>query len=230
VNLIFTFKEWRQGRRDTRAKHLSDDYVDIVTLRQRGILWAKGSGESITHIQAQIESRVRVPIKVLVPHGTYFVSTGSHQNMVTRCEYRFELGPMSTEEISVAASCINARLAIPKDSDGFYGVSRVSTKLRRFLEAAAGEDPMTVQAGVWAITDGYSASQIQGHLRKQVRFRPLTDIRDWRSFRDPEQSSPFSPFRNPFEEQLVDDGSAVSDQNIERARIILQELKIGTNL
>lgn len=218
MNLLTSFKEWLQSWRDSRAKRLPDDYADIVTLHRKGIIWAKGSGQSITDIRAEITSRVRVPVKVLVPHGTYFVSTGSHQNMVTRREYRFELDPLETEYIRVPASCINANLPIPKDSDGFHGVSRVSTKLTRFLQAAEGEDAMTVQAGVWAITDGYSGSQVQQHLRK-------------RSSRGFGGLSGLSGLNIPGMDQFMsDEGSAVSDFNIRRAREILEQLKIRTNL
>jgi hypothetical protein len=212
MHLLTSFKEWLQNRRDSRAKHLPDDYADIVTLHRKGIVRAKGNGQSITDIRAEITSRVRVPIKVVVPHGTYFVSTGSHQNMVTRREYRFELDPLETEHIRVPASCINANLPIPKDSDGFLGVSRVSANLTRFLQAAEGEDAMTVQAGVWAITDGYTGSQVQQHLRRR-------SSRGFGGLNIPSMSR-----------YMPDEGSAVSDYNIRRAREILKQLKIRTNL
>lgn len=67
---------------------------------------------------------------------------------------------------------------------------------------------MTVQAGVWAITDRYSDYQIKQHLR----------IR-----RSSHRFGEFSDFG-------ADKSSAVSDRNIERAREILKQLKIQTNL
>jgi hypothetical protein len=215
MNPIERLNEWLQSRRDDRAARLaSREYTDIVTLSRKGVLRAKGTGQSITQIRAAITSRVRVPVKVLVPHGTYFVASGAHQNMVTRQEYRFDLGAMDTRHISVPASCINANLAIPRESDAFRGVAKVSKNLSRFLEAAQGEDPMTVQAGVWAITDGYTGAQVQQHLR----------------IRRSSARGAIGGLRSPLDQFGSDGGSAVSDSNIRRAREILRGLGIRTNL
>jgi hypothetical protein len=140
--------------------------------------------------------------------------------MVTRREYRFVLDPLDTEHIRVPASCINANLPIPRDSDGFHGVSRVSKDLTRFLQAAEGEDAMTVQAGVWAITDGYTGSQVQQHLRvrRTSRYGGLGSL------------SGLGGFPSSLSHLMPDDGSAVSDHNIRRAREILAKLNIRTNL
>ena len=65
------------------------------------------------------------------------------------------------------AACINANLPIPGKSDRFYGVRRVSDNLARFLEASRGADSMTVQAGVWTLTDSYSGDDVKNHLYVQ---------------------------------------------------------------
>lgn len=224
MNLLEKIKQWRQTRRDNLAKRFADEYVDILTLHSNGILRAKATGQSITDIRAEIQSLVRVPIKVTIPHGTYFKASGSHQNMVSRCEYRFDLDPMETEYIDVPASCINASLPIPGGEDDFYGVGRVSKNLARFLQAAEDESAMTVQAGVWAITDGYTGSQVQQHLRRVRRVDPF------------ERLGGLGRSSGLFHELgdrgglTVDEGSAVSDHNIRRAREILAEIKIRTNL
>ena len=206
MDIFAKIKDWSQNRRDKKAGKLADDYADIVSLYRKGIITVKGTGQSITDIHAEVKSRVRVPIKVVVTHGTYFVSTGNHQNMVTRKKYRFELDPMGSRTIHVPAACINANLPIPQDKDGFKGVSQVPDKLSKFLEAAQDEDPMVVQAGVWAITDGYTARQIQQHLR----------IR--RSDRYGSAGS------------MHDAGAAISDSQISRAKAILDKLGIKTGL
>src|SRR6185437_4671139 len=165
MKIVIIIKNWFQERRDRKAKALPDGYIDIVDLYKKGLISAKGTGQSITDITAEIISRVNVPLKISVVHGTYFVSRGNYQNMVTRRKYQFELRPLSTERIRVPASCINASLPIPNEKDKFNGVSRVSDKVRRFMEAAEREDAMVIQAGVWALTDGYSRERIQRTLR-----------------------------------------------------------------
>jgi hypothetical protein len=62
------------------------------------------------------------------------------------------------------AVCVNANRPIPKEKDRFSGVARVSESVARFLAAAASEDPMTIQAGVWALTDNYTRSAAINHL------------------------------------------------------------------
>jgi len=216
---MFAFQgitNWFQARRDSKAKSLPDGYVDIVVLYRKGLITAKGTGQSITDIQASLTSRVTIPLKVRVPHGTYFVSSGNHQNMVTRREYELDLSPKQTRQISVPASCINANLPVPKDSDRFSGVARVSDKLSKFLQAAEGEDAMTIQAGVWAITDRYSRSMIQSHLRVRrysTRMGAMGRVGLPSTFGS-----------------LSDDGPAVSSRQIDRAKAILDKLKINHRL
>jgi hypothetical protein len=210
MNLITAIKNWFQERRNRKAKALPDGYTDVVALYKMGLLSAKGRGQSITDITADITSRVNVRLKVSVAHGTYFVSRGNHQNMVTRQKYQFDLRPLGSERIRVPASCINAALPIPNEKDKFSGVSRVPDKVRRFLEAAEGEDAMVIQAGVWALTDGYSRQRIQSTLRKRRVSThygiPLDGITG------------------------SDEGPAISIAEIERAKAILDRLGISHNL
>ena len=65
---------------------------------------------------------------------------------------------------------MNAEAPIPGERDRFYGVARVSDDLARFLEATTDVDPMVVQAGVWALTDGYSAQDVQSRLIARDQF------------------------------------------------------------
>ncbi|MGD0816417.1 MAG: hypothetical protein ABSA83_22730 [Verrucomicrobiota bacterium] len=210
MKIATSIKNWFQDRRDCKAKRLPNGYIDIVDLYQKGLISAKGTGQTITDIRAEIVSRVNVPLKVSVAHGTYFVSRGNHQNMVTRRKYQFDLRPLGSERIRVPASCINASLPIPNEKDKFSGVSRVPDKVRRFMEAAEGEDAMVIQAGVWTLTDGYSRQRIQSALRKRrvsTRYGiPLDGITG------------------------SDEGPAISIAEIERAKAILDRLRISHNL
>lgn len=121
MGIVGALQHWFQQRRDRKAKALPNGYSDLVGLYKAGLVFAKGTGQSITNISAEVTSRVNVPLKVSVAHGTYFVSSGNHQNMVTRRKYEFELWPLGTERINVPATCINASLPIPKESDRFKG-------------------------------------------------------------------------------------------------------------
>jgi hypothetical protein len=210
MKIVTTIKNLFQSRRDRKAKALPGGYIDIVDLYKKGIVNAKGTGQSITDISAEIVSRVTLPLKVSVPHGTYFVSRGNHQNMVTRRKYQFELRPLETEHIRVPAACINASLPIPSEKDRFSGVARVSDHVRRFMEAAEGEDAMVIQAGVWALTDGYSRYRIQATLRtRRVSSRYGVHLSGATG---------------------TDEGPAISSAHIDRAKAILDRLKISHNL
>ncbi len=210
MNIISRIELWFGGGRERRARALPDGYADIVELYAKGLVSTKGSGQSITEISAEVTSRVSTRLKVSIPHGTYFVSRGNHQNMVTRQKYQFELGPLGSERIRVPASCVNASLPIPSAKDRFSGVARVPESVRRFLEAAEGEDAMVIQAGIWALTDGYSRHHIQAALRtRRVSVRngiPLPAAIG------------------------TDEGPAISIAQIDRAKTILRRLGIGNTL
>jgi hypothetical protein len=130
--------------------------------------------------------------------------------MAARRTCRFELGPSGAERVFVPATCINAGLAIPGDTDRFGGVRRTSASLRAFFDLAQNEDAMVVQAGAWAITDGYSKAQVQAHLRSRrvstVYGIPVPGV------------------------QGSDQGPAISDAQIARAKAILDQLGVRNRL
>ena len=153
--------------------------MSSADLYERGFVRARATGQSITTISGEIENLIAKKLRVAIEPGTYFVAQGDSQNMVTRRKYTVTLYPTSTEHVSVDAACINANLPIPGKSDRFYGVRRVSDNLARFLEVSRGADPMTVQAGVWALTDSYSGDDVKNHLYVQdqqgTRRQAVTD-------------------------------------------------------
>lgn len=211
MNLGAFLERWRQNRRDRRARALPAGYNDIVNLHRKGLVSVRGTGQSITEISVEIASRVREPLAVAIPHGTYFVSRGAHQNMVTRTSRQLVLQPLATARIHVPAACINAALPIPATEDRFDGVAQVPADLRRFLEAAENEDTMTVQAGVWALTDNYDRERIQAHLRMRQTY----------SHRDSSSRAGTTAF---------DNGPAISARQIDHAKAILDRLGIHHRL
>lgn len=178
MGLLARFKQWHAARKERRIEQLTakaadlkeDQQYNLLFLNERGFVRAKASGQSITEIYADVENLIRKRLRVVVTPGTYFVSSGGHQNMVTRREYTFTLYPCSSERMRIDATCINANLPIPGARDRFYGVRRVSDDIARFLEAARSASPMVVQAGVWALTDGYTGDQVQTHLVSQDQY------------------------------------------------------------
>lgn len=215
-NTTTRIKEWFQSRRDARASALGDHYISIVRLNQMGLVRVNGTGVSIKEIRTNIDSRVRVWLQVLIPHGTYFVAAGSHQNMVTREEYRFTLSPLGTDFLRIAASCINANKKIPGDQHRFRGVASASENLTKFLKAAEEEDAMVVQAGVWAITDRYTGTQVMQRLKVDL-------TRAYREFPGLENTLRFT---SSLSSSFPDIGSAFSKEDISRAAAILDKLHI----
>lgn len=116
MGLIARFKKWKDARKERRIERLTvraadlteDQQYDLLFLHKRGFVRAKGSGQSITKVYADIENLIRKKLRVVVTPGTYFVSSGGHQNMATTTEYTFTLYPCSTQHLDINAACINA--------------------------------------------------------------------------------------------------------------------------
>lgn len=172
MELATYFKQWQASRKERRIERLTakaadlkdEQQYDLLFLHEKGFVRAKGSGQSIKKIFVDVENLIRKKLHVVVKTGTYFVSSGGHQNMATTTEYAFTLLPCATEHLGIKAACINANRPIPGKNDQFYGVARVSDEVARFLEASKTEDSMVIQAGVWTLTDNYSRYDIIKHL------------------------------------------------------------------
>ncbi len=187
MDMIARFKQWQHARDERRIDRLTEQaddldenrQYDLLFLHERGFVRAKGSGQSITRVHAEVENLIRKKLRVVVMPGTYFVSRGGHQNMATTDEYTFTLYPCSTERVGISAACINADRPIPGVKDKFQGVARVSDSVARFLAASRGEDPMVIRAGVWTLTDAYTREAVIHHLIARDRdgntTHPITD-------------------------------------------------------
>lgn len=178
MELTKRFQKWHADHEERKTQKLTaaaadiieDQQYDLLVLHKRGFVRAKGTGESITKIYADVENLIRKKLNVVVTPGTYLVSSGRHQNMAVTTEYRFTLAPCETLHCGFDAVCINADRPIPASSDYFSGVARVSDTVARFLTASKDEHPMVIQAGVWTLTDQYSRYQIINHLISRDRF------------------------------------------------------------
>ena len=195
--LVIRYVLWKKKRLRLLSVLNSYDVYDILELWKYRLVLPRATGQSITHIDAEVQNLTGKRLQVIMHPGTYFVSSGDHQNMVTCDEHYFVLRKQGTERFSVSAACINAERPIPGNNDYFEGVAKVSNNLIRFLKGGRGEDSKVIQAGVWAITDRYSKQEIQRKLTVHTSQGNMP---------------------------------AISDYQIERAKQILNRLKIWTKL
>lgn len=171
-NIAARFAAWQDARSQRRVDALTakagnleeGKEYDLLFLHYMGFVRARATGQSITRIYGEIENLIGKRLRVSIAPGTFFVPRGNFQSMVTREPRSLTLDPTSTQQVTIEATCINANLPIPGERDRFHGVRRVPDDLARFLTATKGADPMTVQAGVWALTDHYSGEQVKHHL------------------------------------------------------------------
>jgi len=152
-----------------RASFSETQQYDLLDLVKYGFVTARATGQTITGITAELNNRTDRRIYGLISPGTYFIASGAHQNMVIYGTNRFVLYRNETKRIVLPAACINATRPVPRDKDSFTSVAKANRALALFLERAGGQDPMVIQAGVWAITDDYSAAQIQRTLVTTVQ-------------------------------------------------------------
>jgi hypothetical protein len=139
------------------------DY-NIIYLWRHRLVVPRATGQTITRITAEVKNRTKRQFGATIPVGTYFIASSRHQNMVTYKAQRVRLDGRATARISIPAACINASRPIPGRHDKFKGVATVSKELTRFLQRASTEEPMVIQAGVWAVTDRYTKRDIQQRL------------------------------------------------------------------
>jgi hypothetical protein len=135
-------------------------------------------GHSITEIYLEIQNCLDRPLNLFIPAGTYVRAQGSHQNMAVRKEIALAVGAREFRFIKAPAACINAGKPIPGKDDRFRGVAKVGPQVERFLKETPHQPPMVVQAGVWALTDGYNRRQIQDRLLTESSTRVSSSVSD----------------------------------------------------
>lgn len=156
----------QEGSPDERLHLLSGcEEHDLLDLIQHSIIWAGATGQSIHAVVLSVTNLSRTKLSVVVNSGVRFLSGGGHQNMISTARRRFDLSPLGDAHIEVPAVCADAELRIPGDADTFLGIGPAKPELVRVLKRMEGMDGMTVQAAIWAITDGYSALEVMTRLR-----------------------------------------------------------------
>lgn len=172
--LSFWVLRWVNRKRRIAGIKRGQEY-NIIHLWKRRLVLPRATGQTITSINAEIHNRTGKRVDVIIPVGTYFIASSRHQNMVTSQPYRFQLQEHATTRISVQAACMNANRPIPGERDRFKGVARAPTKIVKFLVHARSYDPMTIQAGVWAISDRYTKREVQARLITSAGAPAISD-------------------------------------------------------
>jgi hypothetical protein len=128
----------------------------IADLVQQEAIEIEASGSGIRSVRLRARRASDRPLRVVVPVGTFFTTSGSAQNMVSTDRRTFDLDGDEWVTISVPAACANQSARIPNGGDQF-GVRESSnqedlTRLMRVLESkSVGFE--TRQAAVWIVTD-----------------------------------------------------------------------------
>jgi len=142
---------------------------DLVTLVRRQSIAVQAAGQSITHIVVELRNLTFQLFKrVLITPGTYFIASGLHQNMVLYKKRRLYLFRRRRRQIVFPAACMNATQPVPGHGDTFIDVAKADDSLCLFLKRARRKSPNIIQAGVWAITDNFSAHDIQPAITTTV--------------------------------------------------------------
>lgn len=133
---------------------------DVVDLIENKIVEVEIQGRNITNVNMRIRRLVDYPVTVLVPVGSFFVSSNpSAQNMVATAENRTTLNSGDWRTISVSAACANRPKDIPGSNDRFTVLRSPQQKelaaLMPVLDKANADMPVK-QAAVWIVTDNAS--------------------------------------------------------------------------
>jgi outer membrane protein assembly factor BamD (BamD/ComL family) len=133
---------------------------NIVELIEKKRIEVESNGSGIQSVSIRLRKTVSYPVKVLIPPGTYFVSSSmSAQNMVTTDEDSVYLSSNGWEERTLAAACANRPRDIPGEEDTF-SVQRSPNQeeLARLMPVLkkANVSYATRQAAVWIVTDDAS--------------------------------------------------------------------------
>jgi hypothetical protein len=142
---------------------------DLVTLVRRQSIAVSATGRGITHIVVELRNLTfKLYRRVLITPGTCFIASGPHQNMVLYKTRRLYLFRRWRRRIVLRAACMNATRPVPGYGDTFMDVAKADKSLILFLQRARRKNPSIIQAGVWAMTDNYSAHDIAPALATTV--------------------------------------------------------------
>jgi hypothetical protein len=128
----------------------------IVDLVEQGKVEAKSTGSGIESVSLEIRRLVEEVLKAVIPAGTFFVSGGSTQDMVTTAEEEVVLSDDEWVSTVLDVACANLELDVP-DSDVTFDIQRApqEEELQMLMPVLrdAGVAYEVRQAAVWIVTD-----------------------------------------------------------------------------
>jgi hypothetical protein len=144
----------------SRIIHQSSCKSAVFRLLQRGAIAIQCEGINIQYVKLSLVNNTNEELRVLIPVGTIFVSSGAHQSMSSAEPYEAVLDPHRSATLKVRVACINKLRPVPNPDSRFSRIEQSSGPLLEFLRVSTTEPPAVIQAGVWAITDGTLKAQL----------------------------------------------------------------------
>jgi hypothetical protein len=146
--------------READARRALDDILQdmegrqIVDLIAQKKVEARAKGSGIEEVEIELCRLVKHELSVLVPAGTFFVSRGSAQDMVTTNDEEFTLEKEECISVTVPVACADLDRLVPRSDDTFdilpSSQQEEMQKLAPLLREASSE---VRQAAVWIVTD-----------------------------------------------------------------------------
>jgi outer membrane protein assembly factor BamD (BamD/ComL family) len=150
---------------------------NIITLINKNIIEARVTGNNIQKQHLLLTNKLQVPVTVIIPAGTYFVSaTSGVQNMVTIFTESDTIAGNAVKKTVVPVACTNIKRSIPHEENTFsIRAHPPSAELSRFLNyinkntSTLKSERYTIQAAIWIITDNANYDDL-GTLRSGFGF------------------------------------------------------------
>jgi hypothetical protein len=145
--------------READARRALDDILRdmegrrILDLIAQNKVRAEANGSGIEEVELELCRLVKHQVTVLVPVGTFFVSRGSAQDMVTTDDEEFTLEEECIS-VTVPVACADFDRSVPRSDDTFDILpGSQQEELERLMPLVA-DAPFSVrQAAVWVVTD-----------------------------------------------------------------------------
>lgn len=159
-----------------------EDIIDLLNERKIDV---KTEGSGIQNVSISIRRLVPYPVTVLIPVGTFFVSSiSSVQNMVTTSKSRVFLGSDEWTEGLLDAACANRPRDIPGQENRFsvqrFPEQAELTRLMPVLESANVTYAVR-QAVVWIVTDNADYDEL-GILVSRSQYQGFGGSREINEF------------------------------------------------
>ena len=143
---------------------VAENSGDLMSLLASGAVSVVVAGKSIDVTTVSLTNRTNRELVVIIPLGTYFVSSGTRvQNMLVREPKTVTLQAGASATALVNTACMNITRAIPGPTNDFTPMELGSTdKLARVIALCYERNASyaVTQAAVWIVTDNPLESEL----------------------------------------------------------------------